>query len=244
MKHQRGFTLIELLVVISIIALLMGILMPTLQKARQQAKDVMCRSNLKQWGLVWTMYLQDNNAKFPNYLADNWMQQLVKYYSNTNALLYCPMATKTMEEGASVRYAAIGTIKDPKGSYAINEWVYNSDDTGGGRKLSDYWRSINHKNLNNIPIMGDAAWRSDGQPNQSDDPPEYEGQPRIGVNSDEMRIFCIPRHSGNSINVLFMDASTREVGLKGLWTLKWNCSFDVNGPRPKWPAWMSGFKEY
>jgi prepilin-type N-terminal cleavage/methylation domain-containing protein len=242
--RRRGFTLIELLVVIAIIALLMSILMPTLQKVRQQAKDVMCRSNLKQWGLVWTMYLQDNAGKFPNYLADNWMQQLVKYYSNTNALLYCPMAKKTLEEGAQVRYAAIGTAKDPKGSYAINEWVYNSDDTGGGRSLNDYWRSTNHKNLSNIPIMGDGTWRSDGQPNQSDQPPEYEGQPRMGINSDEMRVFCIPRHSGNAINVLFMDASTREVGLKGLWTLKWSRSFNVNAPLPDWPAWMSGFKEH
>jgi len=45
------------------------------------------------------------------------------------------------DEGAPVRYAIIGTAADPKGSYAINEWVYDSDDTGGGRKLEDSWRS-------------------------------------------------------------------------------------------------------
>jgi hypothetical protein len=63
------------------------------------------------------------------------------------------------DEGAPVRYAIIGTAADPKGSYAINEWVYDSDDTGGGRKLEDYWRSTGHKGLSNVPVMGDAVTR-------------------------------------------------------------------------------------
>ncbi len=251
--RKRGFTLIELLVVIAIIALLMSILMPSLQKVRKQAKHVVCRSNLKQWGLVWTMYLEDNNGKFPDYLADNWMRQLVQYYSNANALLYCPMTTKTAEEGAPVRYAVIGTAADPKGSYAINEWVYSSDDTGGGRKIEDYWRSTNHKGLSNVPVMGDAAARSDGQPFPIDTPPAFEGEPRAGVGTagNEMRVFCIDRHAG-AINVLFMDWSVRPVGLKELWTLKWHRSFDTSGPWTKaggvlpadWPQWMRLFRDY
>ena len=84
------------------------------------------------------MYLEDNHGKFPDYLADTWMRRLVQYYSNTNALLCCLMTTRTLEEGAPVRYAVIGTAADPKGSYAINEWVYDSDDTGGGRKLEEH----------------------------------------------------------------------------------------------------------
>ena len=207
--RRRGFTLIELLVVIAIIALLMSILMPSLQKVRKQAKHVVCRSNLKQWGLVWTMYLQDNNGKFPDYLADTWMRQLVQYYSNANALLYCPMTTRTVEEGAPVRYAVIGTAADPKGSYAINEWVYDSDDTGGGRKLEDYWRSTGHKGLGNVPVMGDAATRSDGQPFPIDTPPAFEGEPRAGVGTagNEMRVFCIDRHAGAIVSSSWIGAS-------------------------------------
>ena len=61
----RGFTLVELLVVIAIIALLMAILMPALQRVRKQTRTIVCRSNLRQVGLIITMYLQDNDLIMP-----------------------------------------------------------------------------------------------------------------------------------------------------------------------------------
>jgi prepilin-type N-terminal cleavage/methylation domain-containing protein/prepilin-type processing-associated H-X9-DG protein len=64
MAHRtRAFTLIELLVVIAIIALLMAIIMPALQKAKEGARDVKCRSNLRNVGVGLTMFLQDNDFK-------------------------------------------------------------------------------------------------------------------------------------------------------------------------------------
>ena len=80
MHKREGFTLIELLVVIAIIALLMAILMPALQRVRKQAKVVLCRTNLKEWGLVWAMYTDENNSKFPGYMGGNWMEKVREYY--------------------------------------------------------------------------------------------------------------------------------------------------------------------
>jgi len=63
MNGRRGFTLVELLVVIAIIALLMAILMPVLNSAREQGDRAVCLSNLKQLTLAWIMYADDNDGE-------------------------------------------------------------------------------------------------------------------------------------------------------------------------------------
>jgi prepilin-type N-terminal cleavage/methylation domain-containing protein/prepilin-type processing-associated H-X9-DG protein len=64
MKKQ-GFTLIELLVVIAIIAVLMGILMPALARAREEGKRAACMGNLKQLQMAWIMYADENRDRIP-----------------------------------------------------------------------------------------------------------------------------------------------------------------------------------
>ena len=69
--RHKAFTLIELLVVIAIIALLMGILMPALQMVKKQAQGIVCRSNLRQYGVATRIYLGANEGIFPD--AFTWL---------------------------------------------------------------------------------------------------------------------------------------------------------------------------
>ena len=89
-----SFTLIELLVVIAMIAILAGMLLPALNSAREKGRSASCMGNLKQIGLLSTMYMDSNNGYFPGPFVDNshrWVPTLIKSNTSTEGqMYYCP----------------------------------------------------------------------------------------------------------------------------------------------------------
>jgi len=65
MRKRTAFTLIELLVVISVVVLLIALLLPALHKSRNQTRMLMCQANLKQWGTVLALYVDENEGRLP-----------------------------------------------------------------------------------------------------------------------------------------------------------------------------------
>lgn len=257
---KRGFTLIELLVVIAIIALLMAILMPALNKAKKQAKAVVCQSNLRQWGAVCLMYTGDNGGYFMRGYTgpqttkpgDMWIDAMRSCYSNEPKIRCCPIATKPMSEGGRNPFAAWswsygGFDFIYHGSYGLNVWVCNppSDSTwlhDNKVEIENHWRSADVRDAANIPLFLDSQLLG-GRPNHTNTPPKYDGQPWWQAAPNCMNRFCINRHNG-AVNSVFLDFSVRKIGLKQLWRLKWHRRFDINHMHGPWPDWMKKFKDY
>lgn len=76
-KTRQAFTLIELLVVIAIIALLLSIIIPSLKLAKEHARNLICKSNLKTFGIAGTAYLSDNDEKFTSSFVNLYAEGVV-----------------------------------------------------------------------------------------------------------------------------------------------------------------------
>ena len=256
--RPRAFTLIELLVVISVIALLLAILMPSLQKARRMGQAVVCRSHLKQWGQIFHLYASDNENRVPQSIAGGglsaqdtyWIVATLPYYSEKKIRL-CP-STKVVRD-VPVNRSHGGTLAcwgpfDPAtpdnwwadfdmGSYGINEWC-SAPPPGAasfwGFPSAYAWRTIDARGASGVPLFMDCVYidifPEDHNTPLGNEPPLYEWSNSWGDwQSEAMRLACIDRHDG-AIHSAFLDGSAARVPLRALWRLKWHKSFNTNGP--------------
>ena len=254
-KPVHGFTLVELLVVISIIALLMSVLMPALARVQKQARNSVCMSNLRQWSLMWSMYLDDNEGYFLKRIytflepgeAPTWLNLLRPYYLEPKMRL-CPSATKLfLEEGGRFPFAAYPHTDSKVGSgktvgdhhsYGQNHWLNDWESSPAGSPY--YWKTVNSITTpSQVPMFMDAKIYVVAPQSKRDDPPEYEGSQQVRHDpGKQMQRVCMNRHGG-AVNMLFIDNSVRHVGLKQLWNFKWNPVYDLSAGDPRWPEWMN-----
>ena len=154
--NRHGFTLIELLVVIAVIALLMGILLPTLHRVRKQARAVACRANLRQWSIIFKAYTSSTEGALHNQgfceiaAPEFWMHWFSRNAPGTEKVRCCPMATRSANPAGTFQadrttvggafkawgnfrpYASQNVRADRiyHGSYSINNWLSVCDNAG------------------------------------------------------------------------------------------------------------------
>ncbi|MFH1613582.1 MAG: prepilin-type N-terminal cleavage/methylation domain-containing protein [Planctomycetota bacterium] len=203
---KRAFTLVELLVVIAIIALLLSILVPTLNRVREQTRRVVCASNLKQIGLLLEYYCADNEGYYPpNYYSGGYMYKADPRYPEQQGLIglfpylfkggslselkhrsdlprmnifWCPSGTRKWSE-ERWSGSAFGTFGYLQYCGRADMWL---DGYVGSKPMRDFNNHLEHCSVKNTPHISNGKKFNPGWLTVTD--VAFEGWP---VNTSTLR---------------------------------------------------------
>lgn len=228
-RETAGFTLIELLVVIAILSLLAALLSPALKSAREMARQATCLSNLKQIGMTFGMYADDNNGYYiPSWYTDadgascKWIYQSMFYLG----YLKQPTSAAWYTSGSVYYRASYGVFRCPSDptkyfssgifwpqpNYGINGWWYPS--LGTGSAYYDHGITGRHQARIQLPAQMLAVSE---YPNNS-----YNPGDRVAANAGAWISAgggweTMVRHNGG-FNVVYVDGHaawlSRETGIQ------------------------------
>ena len=198
----------------------------------------------------------------------NYWPHSVRDYFTSDSILFCPKAPKVKSSGYgngpqhrgatflawNARGGFDGNPNHWAGSYGKNGWVANSASGGvwwGADPHDNLWNNtVEIQRPDNVPLVLDSAWFHP-LPLHIDSPPPVSDDMVLPAFAQNIRLSVMDRHLG-AVNVSFFDGSARQMGLKGLWTLKWHPLWNLEnrwtqagGVSPTdWPVWMRNMRDY